>query len=405
MEPRGTAEELASQQRRLLHGQRLLFDVAARLGPALELTRVLDIALQAMQELVDDVKGGSIVLLDDRDLRIAVASPAVSADVMDMRLPVERGLSGHVVRTRQPYRTADLATDPLLDAEAASIGSNSTIVSWLGVPLVVLGECIGLLQVDSAERDAFDEVDETMLAGFGTLVAGAIESARRYEQVLELEQLKSDFLERVSHELRTPIAILQGFSSTLTAVGETMEQDVRDTVLERIGAASDRLAYLVEEVLTVTSLDGGVARPQVQQLELATVVQAARRGVVGGEDITVDVPEGLVVNSDPALLRQVLSPLLDNAVKYGSEARIEAQRDGAQVVVRVRDRGDGVDPRIEPRLFDRFVRGRHTVEGMGLGLAISRHLAAGLHATVDLVPEDGQTCFEVRLPADGPGVV
>ena len=116
-------------------------------------------------------------------------------------------------------------------------------------------------------------------------------------------------------------------------------------------------------------------------------------------------PDATWLTGDPALLRQVLSPLLDNAVKYGGDARVEAERDGAQVVVRVRDRGDGVDPRIEPRLFDRFVRGRHTVEGMGLGLAISRHLAAGLHATVELVPEDGQTCFEVRLPADGPGVV
>lgn len=391
-------DEVRAQRDRLLRAQRVLFEVATKLGPALELEPVLDIALDSIQEVIDDVKGGSIVLREGEQLRIAVCEPAVSADVSDLRLPVDAGLSGKVVRSRQPYRTGNLREDPYVDLGAASTGSNQTIVSWLGVPLLVLGDCIGLLQVDSSTPHAYDEADEAALVGLGSLVAGAIESARRYEAVLELEQLKSGFLERVSHELRTPITILQGFAATLRELGADLDREAREAMVGRIGTASDRLGYLVEELLMMTSLDAGVAGPRLRVTQLDDVLAEAVASVEA--DGVVELPDdtGISLSTDPVLLRQVLAPLLDNAAKYAGGGRVTATLDADTLVVAVEDDGPGIAPSLRPRLFERFVRGRHTLPGMGLGLSISRHLASSLHATVEEVEVDGGARFEVRIP-------
>jgi signal transduction histidine kinase len=387
-------DAVREQRDRLLRAQRVLFDVAARLGPALELQPVLDIALEAMQDVVDDVKGGTIVLLEGDQLRIAVCEPAVSADVEELRLPVDTGLSGKVVRSRKPYRTGNLREDPHVDLAVAQTGSNATIVSWLGVPLMVLGECIGLLQVDSARRDAFDEADEATLAGLAALVAGAIESARRYEAVVELEKLKSGFLERVSHELRTPITIMQGFASTLRDLGNELDDTSRVAMVDRIGSASQRLGYLVEEMLMMTSLDAGMTTPHPVLVDLDEAVAS----VEGDHRISLPTDTGITLTCDPVLLRQVLAPIFDNAVKYADHGEVGVTVHGDSLTIAIQDDGPGITQQLRPRVFDRFVRGKHTLAGMGLGLSISRHLAASLRATVAEVPVDEGARFEVRLP-------
>ncbi len=391
-------DTVREQRDRLLRAQRILFDVAARLGPALELQPVLDIALEAMQEVVHDVKGGTIVLLEGDQLRIAVCEPAVSADVEELRLPVDTGLSGKVVRSRKPYRTGNLREDPHVDLAVAKTGSNATIVSWLGVPLMVLGECIGLLQVDSARRDAFDEADEATMVGLGALVAGALESARRYEAVVELEKLKSGFLERVSHELRTPITIMQGFASTLRDLGNELDDTSRVAMVDRIGKASQRLGYLVEEMLMMTSLDAGMTSPRPVLVALDEVLKEAVASVEADETITLPADTGITLTCDPVLLRQVLAPIFDNVVKYADHGEVTVDVNGDSLTIAIQDDGPGITPQLRPRVFDRFVRGKHTLAGMGLGLSISRHLAASLRATLAEVPVDEGARFEVRLP-------
>lgn len=391
-------DAVREQRDRLLRAQRVLFDVAAQLGPALELQPVLDIALKAMQEVVQDVKGGTIVLLEGDQLRIAVCEPAVSEEVEQLRIPVDTGLSGKVVRSRKAYRTGNLREDPHVDLAVAKTGSNATIVSWLGVPLMVLGECIGLLQVDSAKPDAFDEADEATLGGLGVLVAGAIESARRYEAVVELEKLKSGFLERVSHELRTPITIMQGFASTLRDLGNELDDTSRVAMVDRIGTASQRLGYLVEEMLMMTSLDAGMTTPHPVLVELDEVLEEAAISIEAGDALTLPGQTGITLTCDPILLRQVLAPIFDNAIKYAGHGDVSVEVHGDSLAIIVQDEGPGIDRYLRPRIFDRFVRGRHTLAGMGLGLSISRHLAASVRATVTEVPKDDGARFEVRLP-------
>lgn len=382
---------------RLLEMQQLLFRVSRELGPALELQPVLDTVLRAMQELVD-FKGGSICLVEGDAIRLAVSDPPVSQEVLDLRLPVGEGLSGHVVATGEPLYSRDLLTDPRVEETVHQTGSNVTIRSWIGVPLVVLGKVIGLLQVDSAEPDGFDDIDLYVLEGLGVLVAGAIESARRHEAIVELERMKSDFIERVSHELRTPITIMSGFSSTLQEQGPDLSEEERRSFVDRISQASARLRYLVEEVLTLSHLDSGLASPLPREALVHDVVSDAARSTGRPGDVLVDVDRDLTVRTDPTVLERLLEPLLDNAVKYAGQARVRAARDGNHVVVDIEDSGPGIPVELRERMFDRFARGHHTVAGMGLGLPISRHLAGVLQATLLYEPLDPGSRFRVEVP-------
>ena len=144
--------------------------------------------------------------------------------------------------------------DGRVDPVLRGTGSNAGMRSFLAVPLVCLGEVIGLLEVDSARAHAFDDVDRTVLEGLATQMAGAIESARRYEEMLELERLKNDFIGRISHELRTPLTIMTGFLSTLVAHDNEFSPEDRKAMLGRTQAAVDRLSGLIDELLTAARI-------------------------------------------------------------------------------------------------------------------------------------------------------
>src|SRR3954470_3012653 len=176
-----TAEE---RLERLLELQALLARVSREIGPALELHGVLTTVLQAMRSLVE-FRGGTIQLVDDRGVYVAAADPAVSEDMLAARVPVGTGLSGRVVATSTTINSPDIRTDERVDPAIRRIDSNVPARSYLAVPLVVLGQTTGVLQVDSTEIDAFDADDVALLEGLAVQVAGAIESARRREDLLE----------------------------------------------------------------------------------------------------------------------------------------------------------------------------------------------------------------------------
>jgi signal transduction histidine kinase len=260
------------------------------------------------------------------------------------------------------------------------------------------GGAIGLLQVDSAEVGAFTADDARVLEALGSQVAGSIESARRYEAVVELERLKSEFIERVSHELRTPITIMSGFVTTLQDLSTELGEQDRLHFIERIGHASTRLRYLIEEILTIRGLDSGMTEVVAMDVVVRDVVGRAARRVGGGEGVEADVRPEVHLRTDPAVLEQALEPLLDNAVKYGGGGRVTAARSGNVVRIGIEDAGPGIDPELRGRMFDRFVRGRHSIGGMGLGLAIARHHIASLHGEIVYTDLDPGSRFTVVVP-------
>jgi K+-sensing histidine kinase KdpD len=392
-----------SEQRleRLLALHALLTSVAREIGPALELEPVLRTVLGAMRSLVD-FRGGTIHLVDDDGMVfVAAADPDISPEVKAARLPVGSGLSGRVIVTGITIYSPDLDTDERVDPDLRRLGSNAGMRSYLAVPLVCVGRVIGVLQVDSSERDAFDDEDARVLEGLAVQVAGAIESARRHEELLRLEQLKSDFIARVSHELRTPLTIVTGFTETLLAHGDDFDQAQRATMLNRVQAGMTRLTTLVEELLTVSGYEAGVISPRPIDLRLVDILEEVRSAVGDNADrIMVECPKELSVLADPNLLRHAVGLLVDNALKYAGEAVLHGGRELVtdEIVIDVRDHGPGVPGFLGDRVFERFTRGDSNKPGMGLGLPLAKMLAGGCGGRLELLtPPGGGALFRIRF--------
>ncbi|MGL6109903.1 MAG: hybrid sensor histidine kinase/response regulator, partial [Rubrivivax sp.] len=222
-------------------------------------------------------------------------------------------------------------------------------------------------------------------------------------------QAKSQFLSRMSHELRTPLNAVLGFAQLLLADGDKVGSDTRRRRLVHIESAGQHLLSLIDDVLDLSSLEGGEMRIAAQPVALADLVaqtlplvaRTARQHKVRLRTGELDA----VVLADPTRMRQVLLNLLTNAVKYnreGGQVLVEAQRRGARVALRISDTGMGMDAQqvgqaFEP--FNRLGREHDGIEGTGIGLAIVKTLVERMGGTVHLQSTPGEgSCFEVLLP-------
>ena len=352
-----------------------------------------------MRALVE-FKGGTICLLDDGQIYIAASDPAVSPEVAALRLPVGTGLAGLCIQSGEPVYSPDLDNDPRVDQKVRKLGSNSTMKSYLVVPLVCLGEVTGLMQIDSVRANAYDEDDVRILEGLAAQVAGAIESARRYEEIVRLEHLKSDFIARVSHELRTPLTVIVASIPILREYGDRIDETTRADLLARLQHNADRLRELIEELLSVTTYEAGMETAIPSDQELMPVFERIRNEALRPEAVTIRADGGLHAMADGRILRHILALLVDNALKYAGDAAIEARatEEGA-ILIDVRDHGPGIDPVLRDRIFERFVRGDDSTPGMGLGLPLARTLVSTIGGRLDVVDQlDGGACFRITLP-------
>ncbi len=228
-----------------------------------------------------------------------------------------------------------------------------------------------------------------------------------------LEQLRKDFVANVSHELRTPLASIQGFAETLRSGGlEDVEH--RLEFVEAIEQDARRLTRLVDDLLDLSSIESGKRTPRLAPLSFRPVAEEAAAGLrplaaARRVSIELELPGGLPkVLADPDQLRQVLTNLLDNAVKFnreGGRVVVSARPEGGRLTVSVRDTGAGIPAADLPRVFERFYRVEKArsreLGGTGLGLAIVKHIveAHGGSVAVESVEGAGST-FMFTLPLD-----
>jgi signal transduction histidine kinase/CheY-like chemotaxis protein len=228
-----------------------------------------------------------------------------------------------------------------------------------------------------------------------------------------LDRLKSEFVSVVSHELRTPLTSIRG-SLGLLASGAMGELPADATEMLAIATSNtDRLVRLINDILDLERIEAGHEALDIHPVPVAALLADAASAVQGAADaagVRLDVrPVDLLVDGDADRLVQALTNLLGNAVKFsdrGAEVVIEAEPRGAQVVLRVCDRGRGIPKEQLESVFERF----HQVDasdarekgGTGLGLAIVRSIAErhGGRVEVESVVGEG-SCFSIVLPLSG----
>jgi PAS domain S-box-containing protein len=224
-------------------------------------------------------------------------------------------------------------------------------------------------------------------------------------------QAKSQFLARMSHELRTPLNAVLGFTQLLLSDGERVTAETRKRRFEQIHGAAQHLLSLINDVLDLSSLEGGELRMASQPVPLAALVaetlplvaRLARQYKVRLRSGTLDG----VVLADATRLRQVLLNLLTNAVKYnreGGQVLVESEVQGDRVVLRVSDTGRGMNAAQLEQIFEPFNRlgvEHEGIEGTGIGLTIVKALVERMGGTVQLRSTPGEgSVFELRL-SDG----
>jgi two-component system, OmpR family, phosphate regulon sensor histidine kinase PhoR len=244
-----------------------------------------------------------------------------------------------------------------------------------------------------------------------TLADGTVYAFRDVTRERRLEELRAQFVATISHELRTPLASLHGAALTLLDREHELHQETRHDLLDMIAVQSKRLADLVEEILLTGQLDSGslhvVTEPFDAEELVWTAAAAARLRV--GDDTTIDVSIPTVlprVAGDAARTRQVLTNLVDNAIKYSPEGgRIELGVEASGDVVRftVRDEGLGIPLGEQKRIFEKFYRldpdHRRGIGGSGLGLYICRELVRSMNGRIWVESDPGKgATFSFELP-------
>ena len=206
------------------------------------------------------------------------------------------------------------------------------------------------------------------------------------------------------------MAAVIGAARTLHDRWRTLSPDQREAFLALIADETNRLAALIGDVLDTSRIEAGTFSYRFTDVDLAQLVGDAIGAASVGQDevrIRADLPEALpVVRGDAERLRQVITNLIDNAVKYspsGDEVAVRARRDNGQVVIEVVDHGPGIPVDQQRLIFEKFgradVAGGGSKPGTGLGLFIARSIAEAHGGTLDVrsQPSAGST-FVLALP-------
>lgn len=388
----------------------------------------LEDLLQTLLDRISDilmVDTVAVLLVEgpDRDVLVARAAKGIEEEVeQGIQIPIGRGFAGRVAAERQP-----IVLDDVDDAEVHNpILREKGIHSLLGVPLMVEGRVVGVLHVGSLHYRRFTDQDTQLLQIVGDRVALAIEHSRLAEEARLARQeaaiseatlrAQDEFLSVAAHELRTPVTSLRiGAQLLLRRLSEGAELDIAhfEHGLRTIDRQSSKLTNLITQLLDSVRIRADqlqLHRKRVDLVDLiSSEVELAQARTVR-HTLTFASPPMLMATVDPLRFEQVMTNLLDNAVKYspdGGPIEVELAENSPGIIrITVRDEGVGVPLEHRPHLFEQYYRAHADDHrsGVGLGLHISREIIVrhGGRIWAEFPPEGG-TRMVVEIPRDEHG--
>jgi PAS domain S-box-containing protein len=282
------------------------------------------------------------------------------------------------------------------------------------MPLVSGGRTLGVLWFAGTRR-ALGPGELSLARELADRAGVALENARLYREAQEANRVKDEFLATLSHELRTPLNAIVGWTHLLRTGG--LDAPTSQRALETIERNARLQSQLIADILDVSRIVSGKLRVETAPLELGHLMAAAvdamgPAAAAKGVTLRVDSVEGGArVVGDAGRLQQVAQNLLSNAVKFtntGGEVRVGLRRTATQAELVVEDTGVGIAEDFLPHVFERFRQGDSSTTrphgGLGLGLAITRHLVEAHGGSVEAASAGiGRGArFTVRLPLAAP---
>ena len=245
-------------------------------------------------------------------------------------------------------------------------------------------------------------------------LAGAALAYKDVTDFMRALQVKEEFVASVSHELRTPLTSIHGFTSLVLE-----RDDLPDEVRHQLGVVErnvDRLDRLVSDLLQTAQVERGLVHLERERTDIAALVrqsiEEARPAIEAAElTLATRIPKHLIVTVDPQRFSQVVDNLLSNAVKYtpdGGRIEVDLSITHDRVELVVLDTGIGISMRDRTHVFSRFFRAPHaarqSIQGIGLGLSITKAIVDSHGGRIEVESEEGRgSTFRVRLPLDLPG--
>src|SRR5580658_210250 len=395
-------------------------DIASAMLSPLELSQVLDVALEKASRCLG-APFGAITLLSADKIRLEFAAVyGLSADYGERfreigLLPADASSpSGMALTTGKPYWVADITRHPLCASwKHISLGEGARAL--ICVPLVVGGEPAGTLNQYLAEPHRFRANEVRLLQVVAQQVSLAIERARLYDRLKEQHAAalaasghKSRFLATMSHELRSPMTAIVGFADLLREQIPGSLNGEQKRQVRMISASAQHIMSVLNDALDVARIEAGQLECLIEPVDAAEVIgevtdmmaPLARAKRLALDILQPDEPRGprepLMVRCDRQRSKQILVNLVSNAIKFTARGHIQVSgfRDAAiphHARIAVSDTGIGLRPDQVPLLFQEFQQLPTPYQhlGTGLGLAISRKLARLMGGDIEVESDYG----------------
>jgi len=433
---RKSNEETLREQAEAL---RTLNEIGKTISAELDLHNTVQAVTDAATELTGARFGSFFYnILNDEGASYMLYTLAGVAREAFAHFPMPRAtdLFGPTFRGEGVVRIDNVKRDPRYGQNSPYYGmpeGHLPVTSYLAVPVISRsGEVLGGLFFGHPEPAIFTERDEIIVSGLASQAAVAMDNARLYEaakkaraeaeqaatenerlykQAEESSRLKEEFLATISHELRTPLSAILGWARMLR-VGQLSPENAAKA-LDTIERNARAQAQLVDDLLDVSRIITGKLRMDVRPADPNSFIDAAVESVLPAADakgvrIQKVVDTGPIsIPGDPVRLQQVVWNLLSNAIKFTprrGRVQIRSERVNSHLEIIVSDTGQGISSDFLPHVFDRFRQADQKTSrqhgGMGLGLAIVRHLVE-MHGGTVRANSDGEgkgATFTVMLP-------
>ena len=387
-----------TEKRREMDRRRFINEASALLASSLDFASTLASVAKLAVPAISDWCAVDVVEHGDKLRRLAVVhvDPAKVkfAEEIEARYPTDPAAPysvAEVVRTGRPQLLSDIS-----DAMCAAIAVDDEhlrlirelgLKSYMVVPLRAHGITLGAITLVAAESQRkFGPSDLSFAEELANCAALAVNNARLYREAQQANRTKDEFLATISHELRTPLSAILGWVRLLRS-GKMPEEKCAQG-LETIERNARAQAQLIEDLLDVSRIISGKLRLELHAVDLITVIEAAASAVRLAADAKGVRLELLLddtaapARGDAGRLQQIVWNLLSNAVKFtdrGGSVTVRLSRADSRTQIEVSDTGRGIEPTFLPHVFEMFRQADATSTrahgGLGLGLAIVRHLA------------------------------
>ncbi|OLB95217.1 MAG: hypothetical protein AUH30_15750 [Candidatus Rokubacteria bacterium 13_1_40CM_68_15] len=407
------AELLIRQKRRLLETETLLA-VSRTLSATLDPTETMRRVAREIAHALGADMAGAFLAGPNGDYLQPVAGYRVPKDMRATFQQFPIPIKNHPAieeawEARRAVWTDDMATDPRVDRDTLNRFPHQ---SDLFMPICIKEQPVGgFFVIWWSERRSITDDDVRLLQGISDLAGIFLDNAQLYRAAAEANRAKDEFLATLSHELRNPLGAI------VAAVGALERRGGQDETASRlrqiIHRQSHHLAHLVDDLLDVARVTAGKIALNREPLDLGDVagncVRSLRERSEGLEHRITLEAEPAIVNGDLTRLEQIVTNLLQNAIKYtpaGGSIHVDVIREAQEAVLRVTDTGRGIRSDMLSRVFELFAQAEQPIDrslgGLGVGLTLTRRLVE-LHGGTITAFSKGEGCgaqFTVRLPVE-----